>query len=120
MFSGIRKRAISGWLAHHYSEEFSSLFKLQTFLFLYEVLSKIENNDAEFYSLKGDVNGTCFSDVQKDYTSQKDEFVQNVMEAYILNKDLVNEDIAIFSGFFVKILNEKELSLLTHELNIWK
>ena len=26
----------------------------------------------------------------------------------------------MFSGFLVKILNEKELSSLTHELNIWK
>lgn len=120
LFSSIRKRTISGWLAHNYLEEFSSLFKLQTFLFFYEAISKIENNDAEFYSLKGNVNGTYFSDVQKDYTSHKDEFVQNAKEAYTLSKELVNENIAMFSGFLVKILNEKELSKLTHELNIWK
>lgn len=120
LFTSIRKRALSGWFAHNYSEEFSSLLKLQMFLFFYEAISKFENNDSEFHSLKGYVNGPVFSDVYKDYMHQKVEFVNNAKEAYILKKDLINENIAMFSGFLVKILNEKELSKLIHELNIWK
>lgn len=119
--SGLRKRALSGWLQKYQSEEYSSSLKLQKFLFLYESYSKIEGDQsADFHSLKGYVNGPVFSDVYGDYTHRKEEFNLSLEEAYELKSDIIDNDRAKFSGFLVKILNENELSDLTHELNIWK
>lgn len=120
MLSNTRKQALSGWLKINYSSEFSSSLKLQKFLFLYEAYSKIEGDIADFRTLKGYVNGPVFSDVYGDYTYRKDEYVQVIEGAFNEEVIEINEDRAKFVAFLVKILNEKELSDLTHELNIWK
>jgi hypothetical protein len=119
LISSKRKRAISGWLRKHYPQGFWSSLKLQKFLFFYEALSKIEGDTAEFRSLKGYVNGPVFGDVYGDYTYRMDEFLIDVETTYEENIEIVNEDRAKFAAFLVKILNEDELSDLTHELNIW-
>ncbi|WP_289730677.1 hypothetical protein [Bacillus velezensis] len=120
MNSSIRKRSLSGWLKKEHNQEFHSKLKLQKFLFFYESLSKIEDNGSEeFRSLKGYVNGPVFSDVYGDYTYEYEDFVTNIEETYEVHTDIVNKDRAKFSGFLVEILNEEELSELTHELNIW-
>jgi hypothetical protein len=118
--SSIRKRALSGWLEKHSSHEFWTALKLQKFLFFYEALSKIEESSSEFRSLKGYINGPVFSDVYGDYTYRMDEFVAGVGETYQENNENVNEDRAKLAAFLVKILNEQELSDLTHEFNIWR
>lgn len=120
LFSSKRKRVISGWLEKHFSSEFWSALKLQKFLFFYEVLSKIEDDNSEFRSLKGYINGPVFSDVYGDYTYRMDEFLADVAATYEEDSSIVNEERAKFSAFLVKILNQKELSDLTHEFNIWK
>ncbi|MDF1997583.1 hypothetical protein [Peribacillus frigoritolerans] len=119
LFSNTRKRVMSGWLKMHHRQEFGSALKLQKFLFFYEALSKIENENSDFRTLKGYVNGPVFSDVYGDYTYRYDEFADNIEDAYELNPQILNEDRAKFSGFLVNILNEGELSDITHELNIW-
>ncbi len=118
--SSERKRAISGWLKQHQAQEFSSSLKLQKFLFFYEGLSKIENDYAEFRSLKGYINGPVFGDVYGDYTYEFNEFNVDVERSYQSRLDMVNDDRAKIAGFLVKIMNENELSEITHEFNIWK
>lgn len=120
MLSNLRKQALSGWLKINYSSEFSSSLKLQKFLFLYEAYSKIEGDSSDFRTLKGYVNGPVFSDVYGDYTYRKDEYIQVVENVFNEEVIEIDEERAKFVGFLVKILNENELSDLTHELNIWK
>jgi len=120
MNSSLRKRALCGWLKQNHAEDFCSALKLQKFLFFYEALAKIENDTSEFRSLKGYINGPVFSDVYGDYTYEKNDFVYEVEKAYTKYPQLVNEERAKFAGFLVSILNEDELSKLTHEFNIWK
>ena len=118
--SGIRKKALSGWLKKHYDTEFSSSLKLQKYLFFYETISKIENDVSDFSHLRGYSNGPVFSEVYGDYTYRKNEFYFAVEEDIERWPEFVNEERAKFAGFLVSILNEKDLSEITHELNIWK
>lgn len=118
--SSIRKKALSGWLKKYHEKEFVLPLKFQKFLFFYEALSKIEKDDSEFKKLKGYINGPVFSDVYGDYTYEKDDFYKEVKETYNKNVKLVNTDRAKLAGFLVSILNDNELSKLTHEFNIWK
>jgi hypothetical protein len=118
--SSFRKKAVSGWLKQHHTEDFTSALKLQKFLFFYEGLSKIENDLTEFRLLRGYINGPVFSDVYGDYTHEKDEFAYEAEKAYLHRPEVVNEERAKFAGFLVSIMNEHELSGLTHEFNIWR
>jgi hypothetical protein len=120
LYSSIRKRVVSGWMKQHHTQEFSSSLKLQKFLFFYEGLSKIENEPTEFRSLKGYINGPVFGDVYGDYTYENSEFFADVDNSYQSRPEMVNVDRAKVAGFLVKIMNENELSNLTHEFNIWK
>lgn len=117
--SNIRKRAASGWLKENYRQGFSSSLKLQKFLFFYETLSKVEGDHADFTYLRGYENGPVFSDVYGDYIYRKPEFFNEVESAYRNNPEVINEERAKFASFLVNILTERELSELTHELNIW-
>lgn len=120
MYSSIRKRVLSGWLKKYHEKEFFSPLKLQKFLFFYESLSKIENDEVEFNKLKGYINGPVFSDVYGDYLHERDDFINEVENDFNENNELINSERAKFAGFFVSILNEDDLSKFTHELNIWK
>lgn len=119
LISNSNKRAKSGWLKEHYKSGFYSPLKLQKFLFFYEMLSKVEGEKADFSYLRGYKDGPVFSDVYGDYIYRKPLFMSNVEETYENNKDIVNDDRAKLSGFLVSILNEEELSDLTHEFNVW-
>lgn len=119
LYSNLRKRAVSGWLKNKYRRGFSSALKLQKFLFFYETLSKIDGDEADFSYLRGYENGPVFSNVYGDYIYRKEEFIEGVDQAYNEHSDIVNEERAVISSFLINILNEEELSDLTHELNIW-
>lgn len=119
LYCSERKQSLSGWLQKNHTAEFYSSLKLQKFLFFYEVLSKIENDTSELRTLKGYQNGPVFSDVYGDYTHRNDEFciVSNII--YSSKPNHVDVERATFSGFLVSILNENDLSALTHSLDIW-
>ncbi|MGH1286528.1 hypothetical protein [Bacillus toyonensis] len=120
MLSSPRRTVLSGWLKQNQPRDFSSDLKLQKFLFFYEALAKVEDDDYDFHSLKGYINGPVFSDVYGDCTYRKDMFIQYVEESYALRRDAgVNEERAKLMGFLVSILTEEELSELTHEFSIW-
>lgn len=120
IFSSKRKQAVSGWLKENNKEGFYASLKLQKFLFFYETLSKIDGDKSEFDYLKGYEKGPVFSEVYGDYLYRKGEFIDGAEYAYNKNPEMVNEQRAEFSSFLISILNQEELSSLTHELNIWK
>lgn len=118
--SNNRKKALSGWLKENYTAGFYSPLKLQKFLFFYESLCKVDGIESDFSYLKGYENGPVFSDVYGDYYYRKDNFLIEVQQSYDNNRELINDENAIFSRFLVNIMTEEELSDLTHEFNIWK
>lgn len=120
MNSSDRKRALCGWLKKNHREEFSSALKMQKYLFFYELLSKMENGDAELRTLKGYKNGPVFSDVYGDRRYEEDIFESEVERVYELHPYLVDENRAEIAGFLVSIMTDDELSELTHRFNIWQ
>lgn len=116
--SGRRKLELTNWLYRNQDVEFSSSLKLQKFVFFYESFSKLDDDDFNFSYLKSYANGPVFSDLYGDYTYRKEELVGtlNMMET----PESIDEERAKLSGFLVKIMNEVELSDLTHEFNAWK
>lgn len=120
LWSGINRRACSGWLQKNQPTNFNSDLKLQKFLFLYESIEETLNNNGDFHKLKGYANGPVFSDVYGDCFHERSNFYNNVQEIYDEHSHLVNDKSAKLAGFLVQIMNEDELSLLTHNFNIWK
>ena len=117
--SSKRKLSLSGWLKENSKIEYDSPLKLQKFLFFYEALSKVKKNDSEFSYLKGYKNGPVFSNVYGDYTKERKIFDKEAEKAFIANKDMVDNEIANKAKFLVRVLTEKELSVLSHKMNIW-
>lgn len=120
LYSSDRKRTLSGWLKTNDSNTFTSNLKLQKFLFFYEAFSEVEGDKSEFDSLKGYQNGPVFSNVYGDVVHNRDVFSENVDKMYSENKSIISNDRANLSNFLVKIMNEEEISDLTHQFNIWK
>ncbi|WP_256761425.1 hypothetical protein [Cohnella sp. WQ 127256] len=118
--SSHHKQVYCGWLKKNQPNDFGSDLKLQKFLFFYESLAETEDGNGQFSSLKGYKKGPVFSDVYGDYTYERSEFNNNVEKLYNTTPDIINDDFAKLAGFLVEIMSEDELSLLTHEFNIWK
>lgn len=118
--SSERKLALSGWLKENNSVAYNSPLKLQKFLVFYEILSKMSGYYAEFNSLKGYKNGPVFSNVYGDYTKARKTFDREVEKIYKDNTTLVDNLIVKQANIIVQTLTEKELSDLTHKLNLWK
>ena len=118
--SNSRKLILSGWLKENGNAAYNSPLKLQKFLFFYEAFSKVDEDDADFSHLRGYERGPVFSTVWGDYTHDRHEFDEAAQKASLNPQDCVNIDRAKRSQFLVSILSEKELSELTHQLNIWK
>lgn len=120
MYSSTRKQVLSGWLKRSYPDAFASTLKLQKFLFFYEALAKTEGDTFEFNKLRGYKNGPVFSDVWGDQIYEPDLFNDTIDKAYADHPNLVHQQRARLASFLVRILNERDLSELTHGLNIWK
>jgi len=119
--SNERKLKLSSWLKSNQRSEFSSNLKLQKFLFFYEVFSKMDGeNDYDFNYLRAYPNGPVFSNVYGDYNYQSMAFWDNLNRISSCTIEDINETRAKLSGFLVRILNENELSELTHEFDAWK
>lgn len=115
-----RKLLLSGWLHANSPKEYYNPLKLQKFLFFYEAFSKTEDKKYEFSSLKGYVNGPVFSNVWGDYTYNNASFCIEASKHYQMNSINIDLPIASRSSFLVSIMSEKELSHLTHTMDIWK
>lgn len=120
IYSNKRKLTLCGWLESNNKAEYCSPLKLQKFLLLYELFSKVDGEPADFNRLCGYKHGPVFSTVFGDYTHDRTEFDCAVQSNYSSNKSIINEDRAKRSAFIVESLSEDELSELSHKLNLWR
>lgn len=118
--SNNRKLSLSGCLKNIRPNEYDSPLKLQKFLFFYEAFSKIDGEKADFTYLKGYKRGPVFSQVWGDYTRERTEFNILAEKSYQEKKENIDIDRVNRCAFIISTLTEKELSMLTHEMNIWK
>ena len=88
--SNQRKLALSGWLSQANQTAYNVPLKLQKFLFLYEVFSKVDNDSVDFTFLRGYQRGPVFSSVWGDYTKERVAFDASAKEAYVNNADMIN------------------------------
>lgn len=118
--SNQRKLTLSGWLKNNNSIAYDTPLKLQKFLLLYEVFTKVSGEKADFSYLKGYEKGPVFSNVWGDYTKERADFNKEAEKAYRKNGNFINDERARKTSFIVSTLTEPELSDLTHLMNIWK
>ncbi len=100
--------------------EYNSPLKLQKFLLFYEAFTKLNGDTADFSHLRGYKRGPVFSNVWGDYTHERLLFDAAAQKEYSASREQINIERAKKSKFIVSILSEKELSELTHKMNIWK
>lgn len=117
--SNNRKLVLSGWLMQNGQEEYNSMLKLQTFLFLYEMYSKLCGEAYDLKYLKGSRYGFVFSNVLNDYIYERVIFDNATEKAYINSPEKIDENRTLRIKFLVEVLSKKELSELIHKFNIW-
>lgn len=120
VYSNQRKLLLSGWLKENGREEYNSPLKLQKFLLFYEAFTKIKGETADFSHLRGYKRGPVFSNVWGDYTHERTAFDTAAMQEFLTPHEEMDTERAKKSLFLVSIMSEKELSSLTHKMNIWK
>lgn len=120
IYSNKRKLCLSGWLRKNNESEYDTPLKLQKFLLLYEAFSKTSGENPDFSHLKGYKRGPVFSNVWGDYTKERTAFNKAADEAYEKGKADINIERAKKCAFIVGTMTEKELSDLTHKMNLWK
>ncbi len=115
-----RKLQLAGWLKEHGNVEYQSPLKLQKFLLLYEIFTKVDKGVGDFSHLKGYKRGPVFSQTWGDYTYERTAFDRAAEKAFEADEGSIDEERAKRSLFIVSILSENELSDLTHQLDLWK
>ena len=115
-----RQLTLSGWLKNNNVEEYHSPLKLQKFLLFYELFTKVSGETADFNHLRGYKRGPVFSNVWGDYTKERFAFNRAADNAFREHLNMVNEIRAKKTAFIVSVLSERELSDLTHTLNLWR
>ena len=119
LYSSNRKLNLSGWLLSNNKSAFDSPLKLQKFVLFYELFSMIDGDHAEFDHLRGWKKGPVFSNLWGDYTKDNAEFLVKCKEINEADNSDIDMERVQLVDFIVSILNENELSNLTHELNLW-
>lgn len=120
IYSNERKLCLSGWLKKNNEVDYNTPLKLQKFLLLYEAFSKTCGEEPDFSHLRGYKRGPVFSNVWGDYTKERVAFNQAAENSYKAQRDIINSSRAKKCAFVVGTMTEKELSDLTHQMNIWK
>lgn len=118
--SNERKLSLSGWLKENDKVSYEIPLKLQKFLLFYEALTKISGEKSDFTHLRGYKKGPVFSNVWGDYTKERSSFNIAAENAYHRKPSAVNTKRAEKCAFLVSAMTEKELSDLTHQMNLWK
>ena len=98
--------------------ELSNL-QLQKFCFFYEMFQLIEDNKYDLSYLRAYANGPVYSNVYGDYTHRKEQFFFDV-SSNSPNMDQLCDENLRKSLFLITTLNNRELSDLTHNLDLWK
>jgi len=113
-----RKQTLCNWLKLNSTEPYEHSIKLQKFLFLYETLSKIDDDDFDYSDLCGYRHGPVFSNVWKEYSHNRNDFEKEIAANYDIS--LIDEGRALKVKNIVATLSAYELSNFTHTLDIWK
>ena len=119
-YSNERKLSLSAWLKNNSRAEYQTPLKLQKFLFFYESFSKVAGEKADFDRLRGYKNGPVFSTVWGDYTKERAAFEIAADRSLAQYGAQINSSRAKQCAFIVATQSEKELSDLTHCMNVWK
>lgn len=120
IYSNDRKLCLSGWLKKYNEAEYNNPLKLQKFLLLYEAFSKTAGEEYDFSSLRGYKRGPVFSNVWGDYTKERMLFNQAAAESCEQGEAKIDAVRAKKCAFVVQTMTEKELSELTHRMNLWR
>ena len=105
------------WMRNQSEETFGSKLRQQKFLFFYEMFSKINNRDNHLEYLKAYPNGPVFSEVYGDSTYRNTEFTEKI-KSFVDFSD-IDENISNAALYLVKTFTEREISDLTHNLDLW-
>lgn len=116
IWSNDRRKELISWLMTNGKKEFYSALKTQKFLFFFESFSKLKGYDPDFSKLKAYKNGPVFSDLYGDYKYRFDELVDVVTQVTPIS---IDESLAKKAHFLTKIMDNGELSELTHQFDIW-
>lgn len=120
IISNERKLSLCGWLKENDNASYETPLKLQKFLLFYEAFAKVSGEKPDFSHLKGYKRGPVFSNVWGDYTKDRLEFNSAAKHALEKNINSINIERAKKCDFIVSTLSQKELSDLTHQMNILK
>lgn len=118
--SNERKLCLSGWLKENNSTSYETPLKLQKFLLFYEAFAKVSGENPDFSHLRGYKKGPVFSIVWGDYTKERSNFNSAAQHAFASNSVAIDTERAEKCAFMVSTMTEKELSDLTHQMNLWK
>ncbi len=120
IYSNRRKLCLSGWLKENDNASYETPLKLQKFLLFYEAFTKVSGEKPDFNHLKGYKRGPVFSNVWGDYTKERSSFNLAAQKAFMSNSEMIDIKRAEKCAFMVSTMTEKELSDLTHQMNLWK
>lgn len=120
IYSNERKLCLSGWLKENNNLLYESPLKLQKFLLFYEAFTKVSGEDSDFSHLRGYKKGPVFSNVWNDYIKERLNFNLAAQRAFANNSVIIDTTRAEKCAFIVSTMTEKELSDLTHQMNLWK
>nr|DAM28554.1 MAG TPA: hypothetical protein [Caudoviricetes sp.] len=112
-----RRKKLISWLIKNGPKEYYSALKTQKFLFFFESFSKINNQDYDFSKLKAYKNGPVFSEVYGDYKYNFEELTEESSKMTLDNIDTIT---AKKAHFLTQIMNNDELSTLTHQFDMWR
>lgn len=119
--SNDRKKVLCKWLKENDRLSYQISLKLQHFLFFYECASSVIGEEPDFSHLKCYENGPVFSQVWEDYTKENIRFneeLDNISMQKMM--DNINGNLAESIDFFIRTCTTKELTDITHEMNMWK
>lgn len=120
IYSNERKLCLSGWLKENNNVLYETPLKLQKFLLFYEAFAKVSGENPDFSHLKGYKNGPVFSNVWRDYIKERSNFNSAAQDVFTNNSVKIDTVRAEKCAFIVSTMTEKELSDLTHQMNLWK
>ncbi|WP_192943089.1 hypothetical protein [Staphylococcus cohnii] len=118
-YSTIDKKEKLKWLDDKSNMATLSELQIQKFLFFTEMFNRNTGEKFNLNSLKAYENGPVFSDVYGDVRYDKSQLLSEIasLNPKFQDKELSNLKSALF---LTKVHNDKELSELTHILDLWQ
>ncbi|MBU7228971.1 type II toxin-antitoxin system antitoxin SocA domain-containing protein [Staphylococcus pseudintermedius] len=106
------------WLKINGYLESMSPLQIQKFLFFSEMFNLVTNEDYTLHKLKAYKNGPVFSDVYGDITYRKSELLTN-LDTIDMKYNSTQEENLNKALFITNTQTDKDLSDITHNLDLW-